>query len=134
MPLIFEGEYKNSAWKVLYPDIHYSKLIINNEILIFRKNKLTIFDNTEVIHIFDDLDNNYSGSWYDKNIENIDIDSSNKKLIYIINKYEHNNKIYDNVLMEIYFTDKGYNKIKNSLHLVLFFKHFNSLNRRKYKN
>jgi hypothetical protein len=128
MTLIFHGEYRNSEYKYSSPDIYYSKLIFNNEILIFRKNKLTISDNTFVSHIFDDLDSNYGGRWYDKNIENLDIDSSNKKLIYIINKYEHNNEIYNNVLMEIYFTDNGYNKIKSSLHLVLFFKHFNSLN------
>jgi predicted RNA-binding protein len=115
--MILVGKYINENKEYKNPDILYSKMKIGNKIEIFKKNKLNIEKNKNnsyfIYHMFDKINDNYSGRWYNNNVNKneIIINTKENKLIYIINnfEYEENNKIkiYKKVKMEIFFTEKG---------------------------
>lgn len=89
---------------------------ISNKIEIFKKNKLNIEKNKNyfyfIYHMFDKINDNYSGRWYNNvNKNEIIINTKENNINYIINnfEYEENNKIkiYKKIKMEIFFTEKG---------------------------
>jgi|SaaInlStandDraft_4_1057021.scaffolds.fasta_scaffold196416_2 hypothetical protein len=96
------------------PDILYSKIDKGE---ICKKNKITISKKGEnrfyVYHMYDSIDSNYSGRWYDTQITKDKLKFNDTKLMvtYIIPEYD----IKKNVEVEIYFTPKGYKKLLKTL-------------------
>ena len=116
MSVKFQGSYTGvKKYKEMKnPDILYSKI---DKGKICKQNKITISKKGEnhfyVYHMYDSIDSNYSGRWYNTQLTKDKLKFNDTKLMvtYIIPEYDTKK----NVEVEIYFTPKGYKKLLKTL-------------------
>jgi hypothetical protein len=123
MKKVFTGAYTGvKKFRALKnPDILHSK-VKNKK---FEINKLSIDrkknDQFFVYHMINSIDG-YSGRWYNTrlSVNDLDLNDKQRKLTYINPEWEDldTGKIKQNVPITIYFTEKGWHKLKKVLRLL----------------
>ena len=90
---------------------------LNNVFLI---NKISVNYTPNIIiiyHIYESTTKNYAGRWYNTDILNskYKLDGKKKIFTYYISQYEDENrsKLLKNVKVEIFFSEKGWDKFIN---------------------
>lgn len=111
------GSHMNK--KKIYKDFDIIKSKIFNNIFLI--NKLSVNYNPKknylyLYHSYESVTKDYSGRWYDTEFlkSKYKLDGKKKILTYIIPVYEKEwNKEIKNVKVEIFFSEKGWNKLIN---------------------
>ena len=117
MKVILSGSQTIKGKEIKNPKILYSKIFRRG---ICKHNDITLRKGC-FSHIFNSTEKDFSGRWYDTNINNSNYTFDDSKLMisYIIPEFETwngtKNKISSNVRVDIYLSKKGYDIVKNHI-------------------
>lgn len=120
--LKLKGEYKGvkKIVKLKNPDILYTNLYFTKSPIRLEQNEITLKSDIEssmfFYHSYDSIREKFSGRYYQVNFtpEDVEFNDEKQTISYIIPEFENYDNLTKpkkNVKVEVFFTEKGYNRL-----------------------